>query len=116
MKAHATNDAVRRAGRELLGTVCSHGDAPEILFGPFKSNLQASSLCNVPYLRKIARRTRHLQLLIEQVDHLPDCLDARGTRLVNTQCATSEWLANQFEIFDERFSRILKEARSPVLS
>jgi len=54
------------------------------------------------------RRAARLLELKTQVEVLPDCLDARGVRLVDLQSATSEWLGHQFEVFDESFKRILQ--------
>jgi hypothetical protein len=94
--------AVYQAARDLLCEAARHGDVSPERSEQFGRMLQASALHNVSYLRKIDRRAARLPKLKSQVEGLPDCLDARETRIVDAHSLTAAWLAEQFEAFDER--------------
>ena len=112
MNLYGTSRAVFQATRDLLHEVAQDGDvSPERLDKFNRVRRRAPALRDVRYLKKIERRATRLPGLKIQVEGLPDSLDARGERLVDVHSATSEWLAKQFEVFDEKFKRILESAR-----
>ncbi len=113
MSPDGTSGAVFHATRDLLQEVAQEGDvSPERLDKFNRARRRAPALRGVPYFKKIERRAARLPRLKIQVEGLPYSLDARGEHLVDVHGATSEWLAKQFEIFDEQqFKRIFEGTR-----
>jgi hypothetical protein len=102
MTHHEPVGAVLQMANDRLYEVAVHGDVSSEHADELDRTLRASRLRNEPYLRKIARRMLRLSKLRAEVEALPDSLDRRDERIVDAHSLTAQWLAEQFEVFDER--------------